>query len=461
MADSHATHPSSEHQGHLHLEYQPALPIPNGKVCLWLFLSTEIMFFAGLIGTYIVLRFGSPSGTWPVPHDVHLLEWVGGLNTSVLLFSSVTIVFALEYAKQNKARAAKNCLLLTLVLGSSFLVIKMFEYRSKFSHGIYPAKPRSLLYEKPDLYYVQAVRQKLAEHYATLDEKRAVGPTVTASSATQSPAASTESPAPDGRPTDAAKQPADAPVPTTAGRPLNEEDAARLSLVQNLQKGLVQWTELAAANGQDRRAIEVMAHLIYPRHHGAAEVADALDREEEAIRTEKNVLTKQRKSKADEQMRLLESQKDLEAKKSRAGQSATGAQDSEQELARLAPQLVQLDNELKVLDDRIARIDSRLGLIFGTPKEAGIKELMDRGLNDEYHWLSLPIMLPSGNMWASTYFLLTGFHALHVVVGLIVFVLGLRMVLDSRNANFLENAGLYWHFVDLVWIFLFPMLYLF
>ena len=52
------------HDAHGHaaikLQYQPSLPIGNGKLCLWLFLSTEIMFFAGLIGTYIVLRFGAP-----------------------------------------------------------------------------------------------------------------------------------------------------------------------------------------------------------------------------------------------------------------------------------------------------------------------------------------------------------------------------------------------------------------
>ena len=52
MSDSHASHSPM-------FAYQPALPIPNGKTCLWLFLSTEIMFFAGLIGTYIVLRFGA------------------------------------------------------------------------------------------------------------------------------------------------------------------------------------------------------------------------------------------------------------------------------------------------------------------------------------------------------------------------------------------------------------------
>ena len=70
----------------------PALPIPNGKTCLWLFLSTEIMFFAGLIGTYIVLRFGAIA--WPAPHDVHLSEPIGAFNTFVLICSSVTVVLA-------------------------------------------------------------------------------------------------------------------------------------------------------------------------------------------------------------------------------------------------------------------------------------------------------------------------------------------------------------------------------
>src|SRR5688572_22911505 len=113
-ADSHA-------HGHLKLEYQPALPIPNGKVILWLFLSTEIMFFAGLIGTYIVLRFGAPAGTWPRPHDVHLLEWIGGINTTVLILSSVTIVFALEAARANKHALARFAVLITFLLGCVFL----------------------------------------------------------------------------------------------------------------------------------------------------------------------------------------------------------------------------------------------------------------------------------------------------------------------------------------------------
>ena len=81
-----------------------------------------------------------------------------------------------------------------------------------------------------------------------------------------------------------------------------------------------------------------------------------------------------------------------------------------------------------------------------------------KGSTTKFPWLKLPIVIPGGNMWASTYFLLTGFHALHVLIGLIVFAdLLMTMRLDAKRAYVIENVGLYWHFVDLVWIFLFPL----
>src|ERR1043165_1063701 len=94
------------HHAAVKLHYQPALPIGRGKLCLWLFLSTEIMFFAGLIGTYIVLRFGAPPGTWPPPHDVHVREFVGAFNTFVLICSRVRIV--LEQISTNVLNAPTN-----------------------------------------------------------------------------------------------------------------------------------------------------------------------------------------------------------------------------------------------------------------------------------------------------------------------------------------------------------------
>ncbi len=124
-------------------------------------------------------------------------------------------------------------------------------------------------------------------------------------------------------------------------------------------------------------------------------------------------------------------------------------------------------NELMVemkLEDPNADLVQVTNRIYPPPDEAeaagGAGE--HEGLNDQYPWLKLPFVIPGGNMWASTYFLLTGFHALHVLVGLIVFIILLLFVrMDEHSAGIIENTGLYWHFVDLVWIFLFPLLYLF
>jgi cytochrome c oxidase subunit 3 len=115
----------------------------------------------------------------------------------------------------------------------------------------------------------------------------------------------------------------------------------------------------------------------------------------------------------------------------------------------------------KAAQDRIDAIEARQTDIW-TGQGDGHKQegAHAEGWNDKYG-IKLPIHIPNGNMWASTYFLLTGFHALHVLVGLIAFALMLTQRLDAKRAGLIENVGLYWHFVDLVWIFLFPLLYLF
>src|SRR5262249_26042970 len=187
------------------LQYQPALPIGRGKLCLWLFLSTEIMFFAGLIGTYIVLRFGAPPGTWPAPHDVHLQEYVGAFNTFVLICSSVTIVLALEAAKGNQTGLAKFWMVLTFLLGSLFLGVKAYEYNEKFKHGIYPMKPHSRIYEKADLFYVQGVKLSLTARRDGLNAEQ-----------------------------NRLQQ---------ENKSLSQEQADELALSNNLLTNLVQWTE--------------------------------------------------------------------------------------------------------------------------------------------------------------------------------------------------------------------------
>jgi heme/copper-type cytochrome/quinol oxidase subunit 3 len=69
---------------------------------------------------------------------------------------------------------------------------------------------------------------------------------------------------------------------------------------------------------------------------------------------------------------------------------------------------------------------------------------------------------PDTNVFYGCYFLLTGFHGIHVLVGVILLVWCAFYVkrFDQHHYAHVENLALYWHFVDLVWIFLFPIVYL-
>jgi heme/copper-type cytochrome/quinol oxidase subunit 3 len=71
---------------------------------------------------------------------------------------------------------------------------------------------------------------------------------------------------------------------------------------------------------------------------------------------------------------------------------------------------------------------------------------------------------PLSGMFWSFYYTMTGLHALHVTAGIVVnailLTMAIRGTLGEQGNRRLEVAGLYWHFVDVIWIFLFPLLYL-
>ena len=77
------------------------------------------------------------------------------------------------------------------------------------------------------------------------------------------------------------------------------------------------------------------------------------------------------------------------------------------------------------------------------------------------------MFLPKHSAYFASYFTITGLHGLHVLGGVLVFIymwLPVSKKLYQRNpehlANRVEVSGLFWHFVDLVWIFVFPLFYL-
>ncbi len=283
------------------------LPLPHGKVAMWFFLVTEIMFFTALIGTYIILRNGQPSNNspWPAPHDVHLQEAIGALNTFVLICSSLTVVLAHLALHHGNVKRASLYIAVTLLLGCVFLVVKAYEYNAKFAHEILPSR----VFEKLD------------------------GP---------------------------------------------------------------------AGPEYLRHVDEQLKHIVEGHGHASAG----------AVEQCKKLLA---------------------------------------DLPGLTPWQV---NERIVGTEHVKPVD-KVNL------KGGQKGILQEFKGEDLH---LAYSIPFGNMWASCYFAMTGFHALHVLGGLVIFVIILLMAGMGRfgvqHLALIEYTGLYWHFVDIVWIFLFPLLYL-
>ena len=109
--------------------------ISNAKLGVWLFLASEIMLFATLFTSYIVLRLGSTS--WPWGWDA-LNVPLAMLNTFILIASSVTIVMAYAKTYDKDVSGFRLWMGLTLLLSFGFLVVKSFEYGAKFEHDSSP-----------------------------------------------------------------------------------------------------------------------------------------------------------------------------------------------------------------------------------------------------------------------------------------------------------------------------------
>ena len=128
LVDGHAHGDGRRHPAHQFetMEQQKE----TSTLGMWLFLVTEIMFFGGLFTAYVMYRhmypdaFAVASSTLNVP--------LGAINTAVLICSSLTMALAIRSAQVNQRGKIVLFLLLTMALGTTFLVIKGFEYHDKF-----------------------------------------------------------------------------------------------------------------------------------------------------------------------------------------------------------------------------------------------------------------------------------------------------------------------------------------
>ena len=105
---------------------------------MWLFLITEIMFFGGMFAAYLVYRYWYYDAF--VAGSTSLNVWIGGFNTAVLITSSLTMAMSVHSASLGKQKLLVFFLLLTLLLGLTFLGLKGVEYHDKYTEHHIPGQ---------------------------------------------------------------------------------------------------------------------------------------------------------------------------------------------------------------------------------------------------------------------------------------------------------------------------------
>jgi cytochrome c oxidase subunit 3 len=123
----------------------------GARVGMWLFLFTELLLFGGLFLLYAIYLN-------KYPDEFHyasgqLDQFVGALNTIILLTSSLTMVLSVGALQRNSTKLSILFLVMTLLLAAAFLVNKYFEWGHKFHLGIYPNSPELIQHPQGEIIF--------------------------------------------------------------------------------------------------------------------------------------------------------------------------------------------------------------------------------------------------------------------------------------------------------------------
>jgi cytochrome c oxidase subunit III len=124
-------HPALQHQFDNMSQQQE-----SATIGMWMFLAQEIMFFGGAFTVYLVFRSKFPTAF--AAGSNHLDMWWGLLNTIVLIVSSLTMALAVRAAQKSNRNQQVVFIILTMILGATFLMVKAIEYTDKYNHGLVP-----------------------------------------------------------------------------------------------------------------------------------------------------------------------------------------------------------------------------------------------------------------------------------------------------------------------------------
>ncbi len=443
---------------------RPDTGLYNAKIGIWLFLASEVMLFGGLFSSYVFLRIGADY-PWPV----HELAVAPGLtNTFVLIASSVTVVFAWAFLKMRQYAKYRIAMALTVAAAFVFLGLKSYEYYGKFTHWAVELKDGSVLdAHNPEDEIIFGEVDSItvnyqfgnAEFLKYCDTKNPefIIPGV--------------------------------PDPKRLSNALIQDFAdqrVQASLrVKKLEK------QVAAATGDLKKNLEAELKTAKDANQGpgalTVKVAGAPLTFKADRRHVRSYLGNELTFKTgvvlhgkliDDSLKVevggydLRKTKGLDKNLNAADKAAIWTYLGEENREAF---LKEKSEALQKFKDKYS---DRTPQEYGEVMRAAFKgEHLEHGEDHHGHKI-MKVSVPASevafysnysphlNTYYAIYFLMTGLHGLHVIGGAIVlgYFLFFGRKLYERNpehlANRVEVGGLFWHFVDLVWIFLFPLFYL-
>lgn len=470
----------------------------NAKLGIWLFLASEVMLFGGLFSGYVFLRLGIQDGfdnPWPWGLSVHKnFVWLGAINTIVLIASSVGVVFAWVALKERNWRKYQLYMYFVVACALVFMGIKSVEYYSKLKlhHGIKlidNSVMEGKIVDQSDHISFQGqkatfgLRNSLPYFLNDLDDgtfpvfKVVAGPEQYLGQELKSPSelkawfakarhwANSELTAQRKRfRSEKAKGIAN-PAPVSVNASVTLEASSPFALKANPfrivlhNEGILNYRDGTQIDGKlvsDDVLFEVHEvdlQQVIPTRQREAVVWQVIDNEE----AKKHFFENQKK-KYDEVFEYYKDRGGVIPEKQLRGRF-------------LNVQYVHVPADSHGEEGKSKDAHGSVHSSEGNPSAGG-------GESEGHHGPSKIIPVPRDQIkfmsnhgprygtYYAIYFTMTALHGLHVIGGALVLlffvVFGKKLYLKNPEhlANRVEVGGLFWHFVDLIWIFLFPIMYL-
>lgn len=371
----------------------PEQQYDSGKLGIWLFLVTEVLFFSGMFCAYAIFRMMRPDVFQGCSEFLNTK--LGAINTGVLLFSSLTMAWAVRCSQTEQHKGLTAMLAATLSCAMIFLGVKAIEYSHKWGMGLMPAglyfydpanphppgQPNYLAYLCAP--FALALIGVLIWLVASIVQKNE--------------------------------------FQTAVAKPLT---VVCLCFFVGVGLGMVLESGGSESHAGDHHAAAAADEHAGHEPHGQAEHHDqAAGHDNDEAHAGQSGAEEAGKFEAPVLQRLATDatnsglQSELQARR-RQAELASGAIVSDKS---------QIAEAISTVEDNVM-----------TKRKAGV--------------------------FFSIYYCMTGVHAIHILAGIAVLVwLLVRSVRKDFNRQYfgpVDYVGLYWHLVDLIWIYLFPLLYL-